>query len=313
MLVNCSRKRGKAVTATNIGWGKHVSDTLRGAQLAALEPFLGPTDQLRYRCGTSLPRLARHAHPRHRFVPALLWPHVAERFSVPGIGPEPLAAALASAVVVVGTPTPLAQAASLLGSATTAASASRVLQALHSDDHWKGARAALTHIADAVDAGDCPIDYQRRRTIPFNDFLSNEQWLEICRDTATPVGRGVKLRLIRCWVYERLTGSPGNRYSEALDDNEFRAMLAAIGRSLTADLLGRLESHALAFLADHGCSGEPLSWRPPPDLLEECGLPRQIAATDVEGVHRLARFSQDVIRDLSQIRVISSRPNNITQ
>jgi hypothetical protein len=286
-LVSGSRSRGKAVTATNIGWGRHVSDALRGAQLAALETFLGPTDQLRYRCGTSMPRLARHAPCRHRFVPALLWPHVADRFAVPGIGPEPLAAALASAVVVVGTPTSLAQAASLLGSATTAASASRALQALHSDRYWEGAREALTHIADAVDAGDCPIDYQRRRTLPFNEFLSNEEWHAICLDTATSVGRGVRLRLIRCWMYERLTGSPGDQYSESLNDSAFRAKLAAIGRWLRAGLVDRLESHALAFLNEHGCSGEPLFWTPPPQLIEDCALPRQFTAIDAENVHRL--------------------------
>jgi hypothetical protein len=55
-LVTSSRERGSAVNATNIGWGKHTSPVLTGIQLAALGPLLNPSDQLRYRIGTSVPR-----------------------------------------------------------------------------------------------------------------------------------------------------------------------------------------------------------------------------------------------------------------
>jgi hypothetical protein len=52
-LVNSSRERGSAVSATNIGWGKNASPVLTAVQLAALGPMLKPSDQLRYRIGSS--------------------------------------------------------------------------------------------------------------------------------------------------------------------------------------------------------------------------------------------------------------------
>jgi len=39
-LVSASRRRGLAVTASNIGWSRHISDALHSAQLSSLSPFL---------------------------------------------------------------------------------------------------------------------------------------------------------------------------------------------------------------------------------------------------------------------------------
>jgi hypothetical protein len=53
-LVISSRERGHIVRATNMGRGE-TTPVLAGIQLAALEPVLKPSDQLRYRIGSPVP------------------------------------------------------------------------------------------------------------------------------------------------------------------------------------------------------------------------------------------------------------------
>ena len=287
-LVDCSRGRGYAVTASNIGWGKHVSDVLHGAQLCALEPFLGPSDQMRHRCGTALPRRVRPAAMRHRHLPALLWAPAAHGFTVNGIGTEQLRSALATAVLVAGTPTTLSRATELLGSTTTATSVSRVLQALRADAKWCAMRAAILEMADVIDSGDCPIDYCARRALPFDRFLPVDDWREMCRDTATPAGENIKIRLVRSWMYQRLVGSPARCAPAAFAGGDYRDKLAKMVRALTPELVDRLDHYARGFLRGLGECDEPLYWSIPQTLLGGCGI-ATADTVDIAELHRLVR------------------------
>jgi TniQ/Sigma-70, region 4 len=288
-LISCSRRRAEAVTASNIGWGKHVSDVLRGVQLSALEPFLGPSDQLRYRCGAGLPRRPRRAPMRHCRVPALLWSSAARRFSVAGIGAEQLASALAAAALVVGTPTTLSQATALLGSVTTAGSVSRVLQALRADESWCAMRVAMVQIADAVDCGECPIDYHARRAVPFDEFLPAHEWHQICSDTATPAGRRIKITLARSWMNQRLVGSPARFAPGVITGRDYRVRLAHFVRAMTPELVDRLDQSACSFLREHIHADEPLHWQPPETLLHNADLPENTPMVDITRLHQLVR------------------------
>ena len=288
-LVTRARQRGVAVTASNIGWGKHVSDVLRSIQLSALEPFLGPSDQLRYRCGAARPRRPSPAPVRHHHVPALLWPAAARRFAVDRIGTEPLAAALSAAVLVVGTPTTLSHAATLLGSVTTAASVSRVLQALQADEHWNAMRQAIAGIADAIDSGECRIDYNARRALPFPEFLPEQQWREICSDTATPAGGSVKLRMARAWMYQRVVGSPARSAPGMITANQYRVRIAKFVRSVTPALVERLDLAAQRFLRDHGLPDAPLYHPLGETPALGAGLPWGSLTVDIAELHRLVR------------------------
>ena len=132
-LVAASRRRGLAVTGSNIGWSRHSSDALLAVQLAAMTPFLPPSDQLRYRCAAAYPRRPGPVGERWRSIPAVLWPGIRLLFSIPMIGFEQLGSALSVALALVGTRITLSQAAASLGSVTSAHSVSRVLQAMHRD------------------------------------------------------------------------------------------------------------------------------------------------------------------------------------
>jgi hypothetical protein len=288
-LVSASRRRGLAVTGSNIGWSRHASDSLLAVQLCAITPFLPPSDQLRYRCSADYPRRPDPVGKRWRSVPAALWPGIRLFFLIPMIGFEQLGSALSVALGLVGTRITLSQAALSLGSVTTAHSVSRVLQAMHRDHRWPNMLAALTGLAELLDAGRCPIDYAKRRDLPFASFLPDEEWRQICLDTATPVGGAVRIRLVRCWAFERMIGSPARHCTSAIDDPQFRSKLRALPLWMTPHLVSSLDHSARRFLDTHGHGGEPLRWQPDEQLFDECGLTRTLPTVNTAAVHEAVR------------------------
>jgi TniQ len=296
-VVADSRSVGLSVSASNIGWGRGASQTLTGVQLRALTPFLGPTDQLRYRLSAGLPTRP-DTSPKQtpavvRRIPALLWLGASVRFAHPQIGAMQLRSALSVALTVVGNRLTLAEAAHRLGSVTTAPATSRVLQILHASQHWPTMLAALTRLASHLEENPPPINYQVRRTLLYDDLLSDTEWALICRDTRTPAGRGLKADLVRCWLYERLSGSPGSRYTSARDTAEFRAKLTDFARQLSPELLRRLETSCRRFLDNCGLVAEPTTWCPPNDIFNGLALPGfDPAEIDIPKLHDLLRDEQ---------------------
>ena len=271
-LVSVSRRRGLAVTASNIGWSRHISDTLHSAQLSSLTTFLTPSDQLRYRSAAARPTTPDASTDRTRHVPVMLWPNAAFFFAAPALGIEQLRTALSAAVCLVNARRTLQQVVTALGSATTAPGVSRVLQALRADHRWPAMLAALTGLAETLDSGTCPIDYARRRALPFEEFLSESQWREICWDTATPTGRALRVRLVRCWMFERVIGSPVRDCCHTLDTAEFRSKVKTLPLTLTPATVARLDHAATDFLHHHNVYNEPLRWQPNAGPFSACGL-----------------------------------------
>jgi TniQ len=294
LIAGC-RDRGLSVSASNIGWGRAVSPTLTGVQLRALASFLGPSDQLRYKVSTGLPTkpgTSRTQTPMMvRNVPSLFWLGVSARFVLPHIGTMQLRSALSVAVSVVGTRLTLAEASRRLGCVTTPPAASRVLQILHASRHWPAIVAALIRLAGYLDENPSPIDYSARRTLSYDDLLPDTEWTLICRDTGTPVGRGIKARVVRCWLYERLSGLPGSRCPCADDAAEFRSKLADFPRRLTPEVLCQLDMSCRRFVDNCGLAAEPITWCPPADIFNDLDLPA-IDPSEIE----VAKL-RDLIRD----------------
>lgn len=71
-LIESNRKRGVAVRASTVGWGRGVSAVVRGVQLAALRSFLVTSDQLRYRTACEIPS-ADLSQPAAEPLATLLW------------------------------------------------------------------------------------------------------------------------------------------------------------------------------------------------------------------------------------------------
>ncbi|KBZ61230.1 hypothetical protein K875_04181 [Mycobacterium [tuberculosis] TKK-01-0051] len=266
-MLTAPRAPTTVVTPTQFGKGKKVSSALRAAQLSALETYLGPSDQLRYRVGTPWPCDPQESAERHRHVPGLLWFQATLRLTKVGPATEQLAAALACAVVAVGTRITLANAATRLGSVTTPPSISRILQKLSTAKNWQAMRAALIRLADAVDSGACPIDYERRRALPYSDLLVGDEWHEICCDLTGLADSAMSLQLVTCWMYEQMTGSPARLCPAAGRTAEFRQKLTELRQARTPSSTASLGRSAKQFLERHGCGAEPLCWHPPSTLL----------------------------------------------
>jgi hypothetical protein len=150
----------------------------------------------------------------------------------------------------------------LLGESTKSQAVSRVLQKLYARPGWDSYAATLIGLNETLSATAGPIDYERRRALDYTGLLLDEQWHIICRDIATPIGRSTKARLHRCWLFERITGSPARSCPHAIDDPRFFAALADLPRTLSPELVAALDDVGRDFLVQHGVADEPLMWIP---------------------------------------------------
>ncbi|QIS06948.1 LysR family transcriptional regulator [Nocardia brasiliensis] len=325
-LVTKTRDGGRAVRASNIGWGQQISPTLSAVQLAALAPLFKPVDQLRHRTPMTIPR---HPRPRAtridhlvRRVPTMLWPTWSLRLAVPGTHQRILRPVASATLLLVGTRLHRADAVTLLNSPIAASTVSRVLQ-LMTNHGAQSILLALIRMADHLADNDITIDYQRRRLLDYTALLPDKTWRQICRATGTAGPFSSRARVARSFLFERISGLPSGDAPEALDDNEFRTKTADFPKHLTPELAAALHHHAAEFLADHHIYDEPVTWQPPTDLLDDLPLPSlDPAAVDIGELHRLIRREDhspgaaanalgttlDIIRHLLEERPAPTRP-----
>lgn len=291
-LIEDNRRNGIAVRASTVGWGRHISQSLIGAQLSALTPWLSPSDELRHRTCTTSPRMPSPAAAaaRARSVPALLWPHYSLAFTTPGVGHVQLRAALSAAVILVGSTLTLAQAAEVLGSVTFDRALSRILQSLARSPAWPRTQTVITAIADHLDRQGAPIDYHRRRAMPCHDLLPASIWGELCRAAGVDQGRAQRHRIARCWLQERMTGLPAHHSVWAEDTAAFRTKVADFPLLLTTDLVAAVDSYADDYLKNHGIGDEPVHWCPDERAISTLSLASaHQGSIDVSELHRRVR------------------------
>jgi hypothetical protein len=304
-IVHRGRRNGLAVNTTTVPeWGRGASTTLAAVQLSALAPFMKPSDQLRYRTATAIPsHPAKNESTAERLahqLPTMLWPEWSLRFTVAPCSPLQMRPALSAAIMLVGTKLNLTAAAQRTGSAVTAAGISRSLQFLSHDPRWGDTLTALARLADFLSTNAVPIDYERRRHLDYQSLLPDELWAQICQDTATTPGAGLKADVARCMLFERLSGLPASRSPFAGNTGEFRSKVAAFPRQLTPDLVAHLDRAARQFLDDHDLTDEPLTWQPPLELLGGLDLPgRDPSSVDITELHRLVRGEKLAFSDVA--------------
>jgi hypothetical protein len=309
-LVEAIREDVWQVSATSIdSWGSGISPVLRGAYLAALGPSLRPSDQLRHRTTSSLPALPTsgrvQVNRRARKMPAALWPAWTLRLSPPGGAyPRILAPVLSSAVLLIGNPMELDEVATRLGSVTDGRTISRLLQFLADDPHWDAIAAAATRLAGYLDDNDVPVDYQRRRRLDYTGLLPPRQWLDLCRRTGVPPGRGRRDKIARCLLFARISGLPVEAAPDFATTSEayFRAETARFAAIRTPELATALDETACDFLAKHRVRGEPVTWHPPPSLLGDLDLPGpDPSLIDVARLHDLVRERVQPVQDAADV------------
>ena len=110
---------------------------------------------------------------------------------------------------------------------------------------------------------------------------------------------------MRCWVFERVIGSPARHSPIAIDHPEFRTKLRAMPLWLTPHLIGSLDHAAQRFLDAHGLGGEPLTWQPDEHLFGECGLTRTPPAVNTAAVQQALRSGTRGLSDIADEYAVS--------
>ncbi|QIX53930.1 TniQ family protein [Rhodococcus sp. DMU1] len=306
-LVHGGRRLGRQVDAGTVcDWGSATSTRLAATQLAALRPlFARAVDQLRYRTAAAVPSYPAGGDTAideaARRIPTLLWPEWSLRFTVPPCSPAQVRPALSAALLLVGTALTVGQAADRLASAVRAAGITRTLACLRNSPRWDDTLTALTRLADHLSAEPPPIDYDRRRRLDYRTLLPDELWDEICRRTGTPPGAGQKADFARCVLFERLSGLPASRSPFLAAGHDVRAKLSEFPRALTPTLAPRLDEAARRFLENHGLGAEPVSWHPPPHLLDGLHPPGPDPTTvDLATLHDLTRRDHTALSEIGR-------------
>jgi hypothetical protein len=265
-------------------------------QLAAIGPRMRPTDQLRYR--TASPRPGEPgtgtaaAGQRAARISALFWPSWASRICPPHATAVTAARpAISAALLLVGTRLDLADAAGLLGSATSRHYISKTLQLLQGAPQWHDTACALERLAAYLDEHGTPIDYQRRRQLDFTSLLPDAEWQRLWNQAGMPRDPALYAQAARRMLFQKISGSPAA-------SGPFQPPPGARGRPaesrlpmvLTPRLASGLRDSAAAFLARQHISGEPVTWEPPVTLLDGLNLPgADPAAIDLGHLHQLVR------------------------
>lgn len=100
------------------------------------------------------------------------------------------------------------------------------------------------------------------------EALPDDEWRRIHRRSdALAVGKRTAVAA-RMFLYELISGQPAARLSSRVGFKLF-----SFPRSLTPHLLAELNQHGLEFLASQGCTGEPVTWDPPPAVFDGLSLP----------------------------------------
>ncbi|UNB52868.1 TniQ family protein [Mycolicibacterium sp. YH-1] len=286
-----SREQGRKVDRVAVAtWGKGTTETLTAAQLVACGPCGFRNTELRYRAGTPLP--TRPVHDTNNAtvlaarVPALMWPAFALRLTAPRQNFPRMSAGLAAAALLVNSRVSYEEAIGLLGGHLTTHALSYVLRRLHSGPCWNDTRRAVIVVADYLHTHDCPIDYQRRRTLDYTALLPAATWRDICA-VSRIVCTGASLHLTRAHLYAVLSGNPVQHAPSYLDTPSFAEAVLAYPARLTPAAAAALQTVAREFLQRAGIA-EPLTWQPPLRLLDGLVLPGADPDTiDIPTLHHL--------------------------
>jgi DNA-binding transcriptional LysR family regulator len=303
-LIDAMRDQLSQVSTTSIdGWGRGLSPVLNAVHLAALAPSLRPSEQLRYRTPTAMPRrptkTAQDITRRARNIPSMFWPFWTVRLApAGGTYPRILAPVLAACLLIIDGRANFEDVAQQLGQVTDASDISRVLQRLGEKKQWPAIIVALTRITDHLDATDVPIDYRRRRRLNYSDLLPPDRWQKICRRTGTILGNGRRELLVRSLQFQRISGLPAEMAPtrHRLEQAAFRAESAHFAASRTPELDHELNSEAESFLAAQHID-EPVTWQPPLSLIADLDLPgADPTLIDITRLHQLVREHASPVR-----------------
>jgi hypothetical protein len=285
--------RRKTHSALLNSWARD-SEVIAAILIKAQSPLLSAHLQVRCRSASPVPALAvcgrSRAQQRAARLPSLLWPAWSLRLTHRHLAFQNQCAALACATLLVGSTITARDAAVFIGSATNALTVRKTLAAMQRSPQWAGVCMAIVRLADYLDNNEAPIDYRRRRQADYSALLPERRWREMCWKTGALAGDGVKIAIVRSYLFEMITGMPARSAPYEFDAPDVRGLLTRIRNlpyALTPELAELLRYEAEQFLAANQID-EPLTWQPPARLLDGLDLPGPDPdAIDIVKLHRL--------------------------
>lgn len=262
-----------------------------------------PSDELRHRGArpaiTDTGARASRIEDLARRIPTILWPAWSLRFAVPGSRPGLMRPALSALLLLVDSPLRMVEATALLNSPLHWYAVVRALALLAGRDDWPDIRRSLGHLADYLADSPIPVDYARRRHLDYTALLPDNTWAHICYTTGVSKAGPAQARLVRRFLYERLSGMPVDAAKAARLDNFRLYTLANLPIGLTANLAEALKTYCRDFLFDNGIDDEPPFWSPPTDVLAGLRLPGpDPQLVDITRMHRLLQKGKRTATDL---------------
>ena len=270
-----------------------ASPALRTRIARARDQWLPPADRLRH--ATTLPaaRIPGHRPPGHPDIavtraarlPGQIWADWAIRLtSDPAIRHDNFRPAALIALLLPHSAMPLRELTALAGGQHRRQFAGYQIKKLGAGR--PAALRVLTELALAIDSGDIPIDYQRRRDLAARQpLIGDATWATIARDAGMTTRNAAHARR---YLYELLTGCPlGTAPAPCrLAGGKAQASYTEFTTTITTDLAAALRDHARRVLRAGGISGEPLEWQPPASWVTISTWPgSDPAATDPGPIH----------------------------
>jgi hypothetical protein len=247
-------------------------------------------DELRYRTITDLPRLpdtTRFAskHAMLHAVPTLFWAQWGFRLDTEDLAWGTARQVLSRLLLTIGCVMATPELERRLHSTVKAHRIGQAANNLRAHPNWEGIITALLRLHEYLQANPPPIDYQRRRSLNYDDLLPEAHWVDLVAEqgAGTAVTTATAARL---WLIEQLSGAPVPNTQPAL---HCRGVCTdRMRRTLTPQLTKRLNTVAVDFLRAHRLLDEPPTWEPPLTLLEGLTLPgTPPEALDPNAVHEL--------------------------
>ncbi|MGO8962604.1 hypothetical protein [Mycobacterium sp.] len=273
----------------------HISRHTHSAAVTALDlkaraAGFSALDDLRYRTITDLPRLpdtARFAptHPMLHAAPTLFWAQWAFRLDTEDLAWSTARQVLSRLLLTIGCVMARPELERRLHSTVRAQRVGQAANNLRVHPNWDGISTALLRLHEHLQANPPPIDYQRRRSLNYDNLLLEAHWVDLVAEqgigtTATTAAAA------RLWLIEQLSGAPVPNTQQALPNRG--ACTDRMRRTLTPQLVNRLNTVAVDFLRAQGVLDEPPTWQPPLTLLEGLTLPgTPPEAIDPNVVHEL--------------------------
>jgi AraC-like DNA-binding protein len=277
------RKAGKQVN-TDALTTRNRNPIPDAVMLRALTETMSPSDQLRFRALTPLPRSpGKLPTEALRSIPTCLWGDWAIRILPPdrknGRRRETTRAVLAILLAAVGNRAAEAEIAKCLGLGRFGPlwarnQASQLAALLYRHRLWTTIASALTRLADYLADQPSPIDYAQRRGLSYRKLLPDNEWEQIFE--ATDFGRLDCARtgqLIRTWLFQRISTLPPDMSPFTAGSTDPADYHRESIELLAPPIADHLDDIASRFLQQHNIVDEPLIWSPPLSLVADLELP----------------------------------------